>query len=542
MRLVALTLLLAASTASGALAQALPLRGELSENAINRQILPRARTDAAPQAGQTNPTQDAYVPSSPGAVPDEPEPTSLFPLETTLQDEDETVVRTPPVRVRARPEPETAEDTEVPAPAAAEDIDETPTATTRQERLDALDEEANGRLEADNARAEAIEGRDAQAETDPYAPLGIRIGTFDVNAEFDQGLRATTNVDSSPGGGSAVLSETQLRLNAFSDWSRHSATVSAYGIVRKTISGDEFSEVEGGADAVFNADLANGFTGRAALGYSVRPESATSPVVIVNSQNRPLRHNFDGELALRKEVGKARLGISGAVDRSIYEDADIVGGGTVSQEERNSTLATVTLRAGYAISPALAPFVETEIGRRFYDVKVDSSGYERSANRLALRAGAEIDLGEKLSGEFSAGWLRESFDDSRLLAASGVDLDARLDWSPERDTTVSLLAGSEVEGTTTAGESGSVRYTGDIRVTRKVRSNLTVGASGGIAWRDYIGSPDHEMTLVAEATATWWLSRYVGINSRLRHESFRSTLPGRDSETSSVYLGLRLQR
>ena len=36
--------------------------------------------------------------------------------------------------------------------------------------------------------------------------------------------------------------------------------------------------------------------------------------------------------------------------------------------------------------------------------------------------------------------------------------------------------------------------------------------------------------------------RFAGINGRLRHEQFDSTLPNRDYNETSVYLGLKLQR
>ena len=101
---------------------------------------------------------------------------------------------------------------------------------------------------------------------------------------------------------------------------------------------------------------------------------------------------------------------------------------------RRSTRST--LRTGYEISPALTPFVEIEIGRRLYDQEIDSAGFRALVRPLAARAGLELDLGEKLSGEISAGWLREDFDDDRLEPLSTPTVNADLKWSPERGTDV----------------------------------------------------------------------------------------------------------
>ncbi len=538
-----------------ALAQETQLRGRVTEAQVN------GGQDGSLSTPDTGVPLPAYRPASAGALDDEQEAersgdgSSLFPMreeEATDTFAERTSPRRPARTANARETSAQPRNAEKPVSPDSDDRranrqgDEEPddltVGTVRQEAIDGQDEEANRRAKAENVRTGAIETGSIEDEENPYSPLGLRVGTFDVHATLDQGLTWSSNPNFSPDGGEGVLSETQLRLNAVSDWARHAATINAYGIARESVSGSEVSDLEGGFDAAFRADLAHELTADAFFSYSVRPESASSPVVIVGALFEPLLQDMTGSLGISKGVGKARFGLTGSLERKLYSDADIAGGGTLSQEDRNFTLATVALRAGYEISPALLPFVEGEVGRRFYDLKVDSAGYARSADRLALRTGLELDLGEKLSGEFSAGWLRESFDDDRLTPVSALLLNAALAWSPSRGTTVSLLGSTEVEGTTTADDSGSVRYSASLDVQRQVRSNLTVGATAGLAWRDYIDSTEHELTLSAETNATWWFNRFAGINGRLRHERFDSTLAGRDYEASSVYLGLKLQR
>lgn len=536
-------------------AQDAGLRGEVPENVLARDLLSRAQLADRPTALSRPPSSEAtpsnaplpdYRPASAGAVDDEdnaPEDGSLF---TERAQQDDTFAN-PPAR-RARPVTGARrQEAEEPEQSARLREDATPeeadtTGTVRTATVDSLDLEAERGPLSDNPRTDAIEGRDFEPEENPYAPLGLRLGSFNVTSRLDTGLTWTSNANSAPDGGEAVLSESTLRLGGVSDWSRHAARFDAYGTFRKTIDGEPVSELQGGIDAALDLDLAHEYRGRAGLSYSVRPESASSPVVIVGAASRPTRHGLTGTLGLDKDIGKLRLGVTGTVDRVAYSDAKLSGGGTLSQEERNSTLVSGALRIGYAVSPALTPFVETEYGRRVYDLKVDSAGYQRSGDRVALRGGVELDLGEKLTGEISAGWLRESFDDPRLDAISGLTVNASLDWSPFRGTIVALDATTTVEGSTTAGDSGSILYDGSMRITREIRANLTADLLLGAAWRDYAGSSDHETTLRAETSATWWLNRYAGVTGRLRHETFNSTLPGRDSRTNSVYLGMSFQR
>ena len=408
--------------------------------------------------------------------------------------------------------------------------------------LDALDEE-RGRALSENQREKAIgQQKKLKYDDDPYAPLGLRLGTFNVNASIQSGLTGTTNADSSTGGKSAILSETTLRLNAASDWSRHSANINAYGIFRKSIAGQDLSQPIAGVQSELDLDISRDLRGKIKLGYAVAPETAESPVVIEGTTEEPLMQTLTSSVGLEKAIGKLRLGLTGNVDREIYGNAKLDTGGTLSQEDRNNTLVTGVLRAGYELSPSVIPFVEGELGRRYYDLRLDDAGYARSADRVGARAGVTLNLTDKLSGEFSAGWLRETPDDGRLAPISGPSIAADLKWSPIRGTTVSLQGATQIEGTTTAGQSGDILYTGQISLERQMRANLTGIATLGMLWRDYSGTNGHDFGWDAEAGLTYWLNRYAGITGKLRHEQQVSNIEGRDYRAESVFLGFIVQR
>lgn len=397
------------------------------------------------------------------------------------------------------------------------------------------------RAERDNLRVGAIEGRETFDEGDPFAPLGIRAGTFLLRPQLEQGIGWTSNSATAAGGRPSTFSETRLRLDADSDWSRHRASFSVDGSYRRSISGERIDEVDGRASGRIDFDLAGELAAFVAGGYRVNPESASTPGAIAAAVERPLRHTFDASAGVSKDAGPLRFGLTGALMRQTFDDAELTDGSVVSQRERDSTLATATLRAGYALSPALAPFVEAEIGRRFYDHERDSAGYARSADHYALRAGVELDLGEKLNGEIAAGWLTERPDDPRLSGVSGLSLAGNLRWSPVRGTTVALSASTAVEGSTTPGDSGSLLHTGNLSVERELRANLTGRAGAGLDWRDYSGG-GHDIVMRGEAGLTWWMNRNAGITARARHEVQESTLPGRDWDATSVWLGMTLRR
>jgi hypothetical protein len=512
-----------------------------------------ATTD--PQA--TGATQaPAYVPVSPGAVPDEPPADTPGQPRGTLfpQDAGDTTSFNGDLPIPSARPPTTARDRkraqeEAPAQAntrdtrsgePAQDQGNDTTGTVRTEPIGPAERIG---IPDDAGRVEAIEVLDTRREEEnPYAPVGIRVGTFILRPTIEQGVTVTSNANYSVDGQGAVLSETTLRLNAISDWSQHSATFDAYGTFRRSLSGYELEDSRIGAVAGLNLDISEELRARGTLEYLRLPETASSPVVIEGTASDPIHQTFSGSLGLDKDVGKARFGITARVDRDVYGNADLSDGETLSQKDRNATLVTGLLRAGYEISPAITPFVEIEGGRQFYDEKVDSAGYRRSSDRYGARAGVELDLSEKLTGEISGGWIREKFDDERLVPIDGPTLSALLTWSPERETTVNIEAATTVEGTTTAGESGSILHAAQVGIERQVRANLTANAKLGFGYRNYADSDSHDILYNAEVGATWWLNRYAGITGRLRHDRQESNIEGRAYQANSVFLGVKVQR
>ncbi|TGP23748.1 MULTISPECIES: outer membrane beta-barrel protein [unclassified Mesorhizobium] len=564
------------------LAQEADLRGEVSESAIladqqrkARQLRQGSPDQAVPatQAAGDETLANPYQPESPGAVADDDQAAtdSIFDQPEATADpfaDNQTAAkpRRPSTarqratdaatgtnaksdaktadKKKARKKPgQTTESTARTAAtgdqadaAAASDED---TANGRAVTIDSVDRQ---KLDPGAERTGSIEGQKIKPEDDPFAAPGIKVGTFVFRPTLEQGFTATSNADASSGGTSAVLSETALRFSATSDWRENSALINGYGIFRNTLSGQKINDAQGRIEGRLNVDLDNELRAIAKLGYEAVPESASSPDAIAGVTSQPLRQTVDGSLGVEKDVGKMRYTLTGAVTHDFYGDAELSDGTVLSQKDRDSTLYSATLRTGYQVSPAITPFAEVEAGRRVYDLRLDSNGFERSSTRLGARAGLEFDMRDKLSGEFSVGWLREAIDDDRLPANAGPYVNADLKWSPERGTIVGLTGRTTIEATTAANESGDVLYSGRLTGERQIRANLTANSALGLDWRDYTGSDGHDLILSAEAGLTWWLNRYAGLTTRVRTEKLTSNLPGRDYVANSVYLGLKVQR
>ena len=275
--LLALAAALPAAAQDGA-----PIRGAVDENAINDELLDRTPLIGrglpipqrpAPGADAQQP-QPPYQPATPSDAEElagrPPRPgRSLF-EEPPPADEDIFEDRPLPIEPLSPTARRRAENQRIGAPNQPDQDAEEPTGAGRaarardvaggaeadEEALDALatgtirtgpiDAEIDRRLDPGVEPVEAIEDLDRAPDLDPYAPLGLRLGSFIVRPSVETGLTATSNANSSPDGGSAVLSESTLRLTAASDWATNSATLDAFGNFRESISGEEVSETFAG--------------------------------------------------------------------------------------------------------------------------------------------------------------------------------------------------------------------------------------------------------------------------------------------------------
>ena len=404
------------------------------------------------------------------------------------------------------------------------------------------EQDETGRARRENLPAIPEQGRRIMPDADPFAPIGIRTGSFILRPSLEQGIRATTNGDNSSTGSSAILSETTLRLNAQSDWSRHQARIDAAGTLSKSISGEDVSEPRVDIQGNLRFDMSNQTTINAGAGYRLRRESASSPNGVTDALKRPLVHTMHGSLGIERDTGLLFSRATGRVTYDTYGDAELASGGNVSQKDRNNTYASITLRSGFAISPALKPFAEVELGKRIFDERIDSNGYERSGSKFALRGGLMFDRGEKFNGEFSAGYMHANSDDSRLGSISGPSLAANINWSPLRGTDVNFFAQTMVDTSTTPGVAGALLHFASLEVTRRVRSDLSLSGKLDLNVRDNKDGTGTDYTIGAQIGATYWINRFVGLDTRLRHEFQTSQVADREYRANSIYVGMKVQR
>lgn len=396
-----------------------------------------------------------------------------------------------------------------------------------------------------------VQGAGGRPEDDPFAPSGIRFGSFILRPSAEIGLTGSRETTGSASVVERVLGDTSLRLELESDWDRHAVNVNLAGRLQQPFSGGGDLEPELTIDASGRFDITDDTTLTGSLGYAYAlddPQSAaylaaTDPLLIplVTGTNDPATQVFNGALELHHDFGAVYGEAEFSAERAIYGDAELSDGTVVSQHDLDNTVYDVRLRAGVEVSPVWSPFIEATAGVRRMDVTPDTGGTDRDATRYGLRVGTGLDFGDKLNGEISAGYIKEDIADAALTDLAGLSVDAAFNWSPRRGTDVALALSTTTETSGGTGDSGALLYSADLGVTHRARANLTFEAGFGTEYRDEQGGAD-ELTLSGTAALTYWFNRFTGLTTRIGHEHTTSSDADSRSDKTTAFVGLKLQR
>ncbi len=381
------------------------------------------------------------------------------------------------------------------------------------------------------------------SEEDPYAALGIRIGSVTLRPAITNSIGYDTNPQrtSTPGAKGSAYSRHEGELAIQSDWNVHELKGQLRGGYLEFFRAKDASR----PDAEGNLDLRLDATRDTRILLESRLKLDTqrpgSPDLSAAVTGRPQIYQYGASAGVTHDINRLQLTLRGSVDRSDYEDARLSNGAMLSQKDRNMTQYGLRLRAAYEVTPGFRPFVQAEIDQRDFDEKSDSSGYRRSSNGLTGRVGSTFEISRQLTGEVSGGYQDRKYDDTRLTNLRGFVGDAAILWSPTPLTTVTLRGGAELGDTTIAGSSGTTVRRATLEVAHALRRNLTVTGFTNFSRTEYDGQGLREDYTNVGARLEYKLTRTFAVRASFTHERLNSTAQGSDYTANVSLVGLRVQ-
>jgi hypothetical protein len=392
----------------------------------------------------------------------------------------------------------------------------------------------------DNLAAEPVQsGTTVVEEEDPFAATGFRLGIFEGDLSLEQSVGYSSNISRNVDGEGGAFSQTDVNLGLVSDWSRHELQINLNGSYRRPFDSDEIDQPFFSGTTALRLDLLDGVTLTTSGFYTAQTQSFTSTTLAPGAVDTPLFENYGGAIELQRADRKLQFTLRGEIDRDIYESASLGGGVTVSQSDLNNTQYGASLRVGYEVSPAITPFVEGGYAIREFDETLDRNGDRRDSNLINLRGGIEFDLGDKMQGEVAVGYVTEQFEDPSLADLRGVTFDGELNWSPERDTQLTLTLGTQTNSSINAGENGSIIYNAQIAAERQINHRWSVNGLLGFQRET---NDENNTTLEVGVGIEYWVNRFMAMTGDLEYNSFSSDAADADFDEVSARIGVRLQR
>ena len=340
---------------------------------------------------------------------------------------------------------------------------------------------------------------------DPYAAPGIKLGGIALYPELEAGTAYTSNVassatDAKPDVGLSL--RPSLRFE--SDWVRHSWTGQASGDFTAYLENDDFNSAQIDAASKFRLDIRHTtraeFDASYALGQESSADSEVPDTAIGNrtdhvlAANAAIIHDFGGL------EGRAKLGI----ERQIFENVDLSGGGTEDNSDRNNYTPSLALRLSYTDPPALKPFVELAYAPRFHDEKFDRNGLRRDSQGVTASVGVTLDQGPLWLGEMALVYAMRDYEDSALETIDAVGINGNLTWSPTDLTSVVMTLATTLDESSSATSSGTKTWSGRIDVAHELRDNVTLLGGLGVAFEKFSGGTD--TTLSSSIGVEWQLN------------------------------------
>ncbi len=349
-------------------------------------------------------------------------------------------------------------------------------------------------------------------DTDPYAPLGLRSGGMTLFTSLETLATVSSNINQEKTGEDAGFGLTMRPSLSFeSDWVRHSWKGEASADLLRYLHHSELATTSVNAETDFRLDIRRTTRAEFSASYDLNVDANIDTGVIGSEIGDATEHTAAAAAGLFHDFGPMEAGLRAGIERGLFEDVAVSGGGSQDNGDKDYWAPSLTLRATYTDPPLLKPFVEAGYERRVHDRRLDRNGEERDSHGLSLRAGVVLDDGPIWRGELAATYLVRQFDDGNLGSNDAVGLDGSLTWSPTELTAITFEFGTELLDSSIAGDVGGQSWSAGVEFTQGLRDNLDLLAGAGLTIDDERAGTD--LTYEASLGLAWSLNRNVALTA-----------------------------
>ena len=375
-----------------------------------------------------------------------------------------------------------------------------------------------------------------------YEAPGARIGSLILRPSVGVRTEYTDNVTQAK---KNRISDMRLRilpdLRLESNWSRHSLGLRLGGEVVRHLDNSTEDYVSLNAALTGRVDIRHDLSIDGEVSFSVDQEARDSADIAATAVDRPFYYTTLARLGVTKRFNRLSLDLRGTVTHTDYTDAELVGGGSSNNDDRDLSDYTVTLRSTYEFSPRLSAYAQGEYSRRVYDQRRDDTGVARGSYGLDAVAGATYEITRLLRGDVSIGYGARNYEDPGLKDIGYVNAAAAIYWNVRPHLTLRSAFTTSVDETTVAGASAALSRELVFGADMDVRRDLRIGGELRLTDRRYSGTSIRELDYDIKATAEYFVNRHVSVTAEIGHGGTKSNQAGSGYRENRISVGLNLK-
>lgn len=369
----------------------------------------------------------------------------------------------------------------------------------------------------------------AHAQSREYQPNGARVGSFTVFPSLTVGLEYTDN---------AFLEDTNTEddtiarvrpaILARSNFKRHEVVASLTGNAAFHENNDD--------DNTFDYNARLGGTIEATRALRILPEvsyTAGSEQRGDNNVNNLAAEpsTFDvmaGKVKAIYKAGRVSLEAGAGAAYSDFNDIDITGGGTASQDDRDRLRINTEARVGYEFRSKTDVFVRGTYSMVDFD-NVDATVLQkRDSDIFSATVGISHRPTATTEATIGAGYIVQNFDNNAFGSVDGFSVNGVLAWEVTALTTITGLVERRIDQTTDANASSELVWNGRLGVRHQLRRNVVLGGGVGYSNRLFEGGASNreDDRYEARAQADYFINRNFSVGAQYRFARRISNLAG----------------
>ena len=361
------------------------------------------------------------------------------------------------------------------------------------------------------------------ARFQPYAPVGVRAGSWVIFPIVESGVTGTTNVYRSSNAKPDLIFDVRPTVLAVSDWQQHAVQFKA------TALGSAYDRFPAEADRAYafeargRLDITRQANIEMLASHSLDQESRFSTFAVTDAAKRTPYTTDKLAAAYNQRIGQVSVQVRSAITGTNYQAVPAYDGSLIDNTDRDLVARDVAVRAAWNFSPALAAFAETAANTQTYRA-IPSDGIGRNSTGERVKVGLMFGSTSQIwRGEISTGYGHQHAADGRLQDADGVLLDANLTWRPTQITSVLFNAHTDFVTSTVAGEGNAIQRATGIELRHAFHRQLNGIASVSYQETDYQGLPLIERVTTGTLGLEYYLTRATTLLGSYQHSVVVST-------------------